>query len=84
MIALELAYPEKDWDKTAPLYHKLKQIIDCEKGPGKIYLGGTPLLWVLEREYSDLYNYCGLSENEYSRTAFVFNQNFTLIVNYNE
>ena len=53
MITLELVYSEEDWDKTTPLYHKLKQIVDSEKGPEKIYLGGTPLLWVLEREHSE-------------------------------
>jgi hypothetical protein len=53
MIALELAYPEKNTDRTTPLYYKLKRIIDSEMGPEKIYLGGTPLLWVLEREYSE-------------------------------
>jgi len=53
MITLELAYPENERNKTTPLYHKLKQSIDSESGPEKIYLGGTPLLWVLEREYSE-------------------------------
>lgn len=53
MITLELAYPENERDKTTPLYHKLKQIVDSEKGPENIYLGGTPLLWVLERAYSE-------------------------------
>ena len=53
MITLELAYPENERNKTTPLYHKLKQIIDSENGPEKIYLGGTPLLWVLERECSE-------------------------------
>ncbi|MHC4268852.1 MAG: efflux RND transporter permease subunit [Planctomycetota bacterium] len=53
MIVLELAYFENERSKTKPLYRKLKQIINSEKGPEKIYLGGTPLLWVLEREYSE-------------------------------
>ncbi|GAX61287.1 exporter of the RND superfamily [Candidatus Scalindua japonica] len=53
MITLELAFSENERMKTAPLYYKLKQVIDSEKGPEKIYLGGTPLLWVLERAYSE-------------------------------
>ncbi len=53
MITLELAYPENERNKTTLLYHKLKQVIDSEKGPEKIYLGGTPILWVLEREFSE-------------------------------
>ncbi len=34
-------------------YYEIKEIIDAEKGPEKIYLGGTPVLWVEENRLSN-------------------------------
>jgi hydrophobe/amphiphile efflux-3 (HAE3) family protein len=53
IIILELAFSESDMDRLRPLYFELKDIIDGEGGSEKLYLGGTPILWVLERELSE-------------------------------
>ncbi len=53
MITLELAYPEKYTNITTLLYSQLKKIIDGESGPEKIYIGGTPILWVMEGVHSE-------------------------------
>lgn len=53
LIILELAFSESEMDLLRPLYYRIKDIIDSEKGPEKIYLGGTPVLWVMEHELSD-------------------------------
>lgn len=51
LLILELAYSESDMEKSVPLYYKLKDIVDSEQGLEKIYLGGTPILWVLQNEF---------------------------------